>query len=779
MDEKGKSLKDLLTAKPDAGEKGLKAVMDHEEKALDDWLEKTHGQLEIGEWLKKARNHEAKGDYKKALESYLQFVESKLESIKSQPSMTYLDYLGLVRFYLKIAECYENVTHTSAGGKARDMENAGGNYIKAAEMYIDLEKYEEAYRYYERAATDFSEVESYSKAAGAYMDAAFMHYRLNKKLMACPSFIKAAEFYLKGGEYENASKAYLKAAEINLEVKDIYGAIASYTKVAECYDKMGEPREAITFYIKSAELSSTVEHYVEVAQRYIGIATSYERLGDYENAVFYHLRSAELNKGNDDLAATYGYDNTARCYAKLENYPKAIEFYNRSTQMRAEMKKYAEAAQSSLEAAKCYEKYDDVENAANMYFQYAEYGSTAKQAESVEGYRKSAQMFLALAEKKTAAGDHAGAVKEYLEATKCYDRLSDDKTSADVYVKVALMDYERDYDNSIKCYLEAASRYMTAMENYKAATCYIFAKDYLNAAANYKSYAESQLKMSKPFFAADGYRRAADSYRKLKKMGDMKDAYQKSVHNYLAFLEIAPYMKVADETMNVGKANKNIAECYLELEDTPHARKYIEDALAYFGENKNDEEVAVCEALRGIIDADLMLKIGEYQKANTQLSDASAKLDTAITKGKWPKEYVEFLEHNKERAKELLQKIDVKPEVELYVDPPGDALNLGKFKMHAKIINNSKFKITGVYFMPNFPASFNFVGEMDEISEISPGESRDIDFEISADLLGKYTFSPIETLYKDKDGNRYMKASNEVTIEIKSDKYLGLKGGRQ
>jgi len=776
MEEKEKSLKELLTSKTEDEEKGLKAVMDKEEKALDSWLEKTQGKFEIGDWLKKARNHELKGDYKKALESYLKFVEGKLEAIKNQPQTTYLDYLGLVRFYLKIAECFEKVTHTSAGGKARDMENAGAYYCKAAEMYIDLEKYDEAYKFYEKAASSFSEVESYSKAAGAYMDAAFMHYRLMKRLMACPSFIKAAEFYQKAGEYENASKAYLKAAEINLEVKDIYGAIASYTKVAECYDRMGEPREAIVFYIKSAELSSTVEHYIEVAQRYIGIAMSYERLGDYENAVFYHIRSAELNKGNDDLAATYGYDNAARCYTKLENCLKAIEYYNRSTQMRAEMKKYGEASLSSLESAKCYEKIDDVENAADMYFQYAEYGSTAKQEEASEGYRKAAQMYQALAEKLLAENNLEGSVKEYLEATKCYDRLGDDMTSADVYFKVAGMQFDKNYDNAIKCYLEAATRYTKAMEHFKAATCYIFSKDYLNAASNYRLYADTQLKMNRPFYAADGFRRSADTYRKLKKKGDMRDAYTKAVHNYLQFLEVAEYMKNLDDTMNVGRANKDIAECYLELEDTPHARKYIESALEYFREKNKEEEIIVCEALKDLIDADLMLKLGEYQQANTKLSDASAKLELAIKQGNWPKEYLEFLEHNKERTKELMEKIDVKPEVELVIDEPKGVVPVGKITLHARLSNNSKYKIVGVYFMPNFPQVFSMASEMGEIGEIGPGESRDIDVDVSVDTAGKYVFSPLETLYKDKDGNRYMKASNEITLEITSDKYSALKG---
>jgi len=64
---------------------------------------------------------------------------------------------------------------------------------------------------------------------------------------------------------------------------------------------------------------------------------------DYTNAIFYHLRASELNRGNDDLAATYNYENIARCCVKTQEYKKAIEYLQRSTQIRVNLKKYAES----------------------------------------------------------------------------------------------------------------------------------------------------------------------------------------------------------------------------------------------------------------------------------------------------------------------------------------------------------------------------------------------------------------------------------------------------
>ena len=766
--EKEKSLKDLLSVKTEVDkETGVKALLGEEEKALDNFIDKTKEKLDTGGWLKKGRKHELAGDYKKALEAYLHFMEGRLYEIGKQPHSSLQDYLGMVRHYLKIAECYEKVTHTSAGGKRMDMENAGNYYVKAARMYIELEKFDEGHKMYEEAARCYAEVESYSKAANAYIDAALLNYRLKKVLMACSCFIKGAQFYEKAGEYEKSSRAYLKAAEMNLEIKDVYGAINCYKKAAECYDNLGQPREAIKYYIKSAELSSTVERYSEVVDRYEGIARSYERLEDYKNAIFYHVHAAEFDLGNDDLAASYCYDNVARCYTKLGDLPKAIEYYDKSTKLRSGIKKHGEAAASSYQTAALYEKLNDYEKAAAAYFQSGEFASSANSASAAEAYGKAAKMYYELAERYLKENNQEKAVQNYREATKGHDRLGENDAAADIYAKMAGIEFEKNYDAAIKYYLEAAERYMKVYDYGRAATCYIFAKDYLNAAKNYVSYADYQLKMNQFFNAATGYRRAADSHGKLKKIQDMRDSYSKAIHNYSQYLENAEYIRTTDPGINVGTANKNIAECYIESEDTPHAKKHLEKAIAYFREKNVEKEIHVAEGLMGIVDADLALKSGDYEKADRLLKEAYGNLEKSIKEGGWAPEYVEFLQHSQDRTKELLEKIDVKPDVTLTMEQPKGSLATGKIILTGRISNNSRNKINNLYFLPNLPQQFEVLKELEGFEELNPGETRDITLEANARETGTYKFAPVEILYKDRDGNKYMKASNDIQIEIK------------
>ena len=766
--ENNKSLKDLLSVKKevDKEDSGVKALLGEEEKALDDFIDKTKEKLDTGGWLKKGRKHELAGDYKKALEAYLHFMEGRLDEIGKAPHAGLQDYLGMVKHYLKIAECYEKVTHTSAGGKKMDMENAGNYYVKAAKMYIELGKFNEGQGMFEEAARCYAMVDSFDKAANAYIDAALLNYGQKKVLMACTCFIKGAEFYEKCGEYEKSSRAYLKAGEMNLEIKDVYGAINCYKKAAECYNNLGNPKEAIQYYIKSAELSSKVERYTDVADRYEGIAKSYERLEDYKNAIFYHIQAAELDLGNDDLAASYCYDKAAGCYAKLNDYKSAISYYGKSTNLRVNIKKHAEAAASSYQIGDLYEKLNDWEKAAAAYYQSGEFATSANSPAAADAYRKAAKMFKELAEKYQKENNWEKAVENFLEATKGLDRLEEHGEAAELYSKMAGIEFEKNYDTAIKYYLEAAERYMKVYDYGRAATCFIFAKDYLNAAANYTSYADNQLKMKQFFNAATGYRRAADAYRRLKKIQNMREAYSKAIHDYSQYLQNAEYIKTTDPNMNVGAANKTIAECYMESEDMPHARKHLEAAIAYFKEKNIQKEINAAEGLMEIVDADLALKLGDYEKADSLLRQADLNLGNSIKQGGWEPEYLEFLQHSQEKTKEILAKIDVKPEVVLTMDQPKENLPLGRIVFTGRINNNSRNEINSLYFLPNLPQQFFILKELEGIEKLKAGETKDITLEASAKEAGTYKFAPLEILYKDVDGNKYMKASNDIRIVI-------------
>ena len=94
-------------------------------------------------------------------------------------------------------------------------------------------------------------------------------------------------------------------------------------------------------------------------------------------------------------------------------------------------------------------------------------------------------------------------------------------------------------------------------------------------------------------------------------------------------------------------------------------------------------------------------------------------------------------------------------------------MKIGKITIRGRISNNSRYKINNVFFLPNLPYELSLVTEYEEIAEMNPGETREFVIEAKTDQAKTYNFAPMEVLYKDKDGNRYMKASNEILLEIK------------
>jgi len=62
---------------------------------------------------------------------------------------------------------------------------------------------------------------------------------------------------------------------------------------------------------------------------------------------------------------------------------------------------------------------------------------------------------------------------------------------------------------------------------------------------------------------------------------------------------------------------------------------------------------------------------------------------------------------------------------------------------------------------------FTLVKEIEGIPEMNEGDTKEFVIEAKTDVQKTYNFAPMEVLYKDKDGNRYMKASNEILLDIK------------
>ncbi len=749
------------------------------EKSASELIERTKEDLSADSWLKKAVGYGAKRDYKSAIDAYLKFLEVKLHIIRTRPGYGANSYLGLVKYYVKIAECYENVRHITLEERVIDLENAAKYYIKAAEMFKELKDYTTVQKYYETAARCYGDIKKYDKAAECYLEIAGMYNKLNDKVLAISAYTNAADFYEMSGNYEESLGIWLNIANLDQDTGNIRGASSGYKKVGDCYRKTGKFQDALSYYMRSAEIITETEHYTEIAGIYKDIASSYGDLGDYENAIHYYLKSADLSIKGKESDASSSYRSIAECYEKLGGYSEAIKYYLKSCDIESRLKNYRNLISCYRGMAKCYDGMGEYKKGADMYFQSAEYASVDDKGSNgaKEGYRKAAEIYARIAEEGLRKGDYKDAMENYKKIADCYDRVNDYAGSAAAYGKYADLMKEINYEDAVHTYSKTAERYARSGDMKQAAYYYTKSRDYANSAKFYRKYAE--LNKNNQFLVAEGYRMAANAYKKLKKTDDEKDYYNKAISQYILHMEKLERM---GEEVDKEDIYKKIAECYNELDDMPNTKKNLEEALKFYNAGTEDQKAAI-NALLSKTNAKLAIKTGDYSTAGRLLNDALNLFNKSIKEGNFDDVYNAFLEENKNEIMSLLGQIKLKPAVVLNVEQPVQQLGSGAFEIKGVISNKGDQDVYGVLILPNTPQGFRVLKSPETIEVLKPMESTDIVIQLDASLSGEFKFAPLEVLYKDITGNKYMKASNEISINIRGlhgeyrKETMGVEGG--
>jgi len=734
------------------------------EKFIEDRKE----EMEAGKWLKKAKAMEKKKRFKEALNAYLKFMEIRLKIIESRPGFTLKSYFNLVTYYLKIANCYENVMHLRRGERTRDLRCAAENYIKAARIYRDVEKYDNAHKYYEIAAKRYREANEEKNAAEVYIEIGGMYKQLKDYLLTTSMYDRGAELYWTVGEYGHALDVHIKSAELNKEINNLAGASFNYGKVADCYRRLGDHKEAVRYYILSANLSSELDRISRMIQTYQSIARDYEDTKDYETAIYYYVTSAELAKDGDELIAGSGYESAARCYSRINDCKDAIPYYDKAAGIRIKLKRYLDAASCYNYIGECREEMGELENAGDSYFNYAELGLKDKNGSgAVVGYKKAAEVYMKAADIRLKEGKNEEGVGIYKKAASGYAGLTDYVSAGDIYYKAAEIESMIDYGESVSIYKEAAKFYEKGSDMGNAAKSYWKCKDYASALTFYLRYAGNQEGQENFFYAGEGYIKAAECNIKLKKKADTGKVYRKAIKQYLIYIDNMKKLELkGDENANPGRAYHGIGESYRALGELQNSEKYLERAVAYFQENNKSMDEIHSDAFLSLIKAKAAIQQGDYPVASDFLSRSIEHINESIEKGKWDKDYVRFLEDTKEESKKMLSEISKKPEVTLLIDRHSYTFVNDAVIINIIVTNHGKSPINKVTFLSHLPEDLRVVMPPTDIGEIKPDEACKNSIEIISDKANEYHIKPLEVLYNDESGNKYVKSSNPITIKV-------------
>ncbi len=736
----------------------------NEQKAAKDWIEKKREDFSLGNWLKKAKEAELKNKYREAIDSYLKFLELKLQVIKERPEHSIKSYFELMPYYLKIAECYKKTRHLRPEERVVDVEKAAKYYEKAALMSIEQKDYHKAHSFYEEASTSYQTIEEYDNAALSYVKIAEMYYKAKSFLMASSAYVKAGELYEKGNSFEKTAKVYENAALLSIKIKNFREAIANYEQVGTSYQRLRDYTTEIKFYLHAAEMASELENYLKVSELYGKVGQAYENLKDYKNGIHYYLKSVEL--GDDEIKKA-SYTGAGRCYEMLKSYKESIDNYQKAAQISLNQKKNLETALFYRDIARCYENLNDPENAASFNFQYAEFGILEKDKESFRGYEKASQMYIKNADVFLQSKDTEKAIKSYEKAAECYEKLSQYENAAEIFEKIANLEFQMDdYDRSIKAYLESAKFYEESDNFEKAALSYQRAEDYKNAARFYIKYASTNEKENNLFQTGNGYKSAAICYEKSKDIPNAKSYYARAIHAYLKHFESLKYveLKKQDEE-NEGNTYRSIAESYLLMSEMPNAKKYFEKSLEYYEKNKLENEGKISKALLSKVNADLFIKQGDYENASTLLEDAS-EIFNSLKKENFTPEYLFFLERQKDESEKLLHEISTKPEVLLLMDRSTYTFVNTPVLINAIVKNQGNKPVYDLKFLSHIPSELKTVVMPLAISKLEKNEEVKNSIELLPQKIGDYRIRPLELYYRDEVGSKYVKASNNVNLKV-------------
>ncbi len=699
-------------------------------------------------------------DYDTALKEYLKVIELGLN---------HGDYADLAPFYERAGKSYLQKEFNLKDERAKNLLNAADHLVKAAKMYREKGQWFEAGGSYETAAKTYEELKDIKKAAETMLRSAKMYTRAENDLITGLAYFHAAEYYEQLEDWDNAGKAFYEAAKMNVLIKDYATASSAYKKAAKAFRHTGKVEDAIDAYAVATELDFELGNYSDVAETYEHIALCYEDLKNFNSALHYHLKAAEaFMDGKDYQATSKAYNNIGHCYAHLGDQKNAIDYYMRAVRLNADKKDQAGLARAYENAANAYERFGAHEEAAESYLEAARALLAAEnKASAASDYRRAADIYLKLgelAEKR----DAERAAEFYHKASDCFSDLKDYKNAADVAFRGAALRMQGDnYDVAIAELRGAADLYLRQGDPMNAAKCYLEAKDYLKAADTYAGYAEEQLKENHFLAAADAYKLVAEAYGRLKKFGPMREYYNNAIWQYTRYAKSKEQYELTNdaEVREVADAYLNVGECNRLVGDDANAKASFKKAIEYYDRLSLGEKRDYAKAFQLTVEAKLAIKKGDYEGAQEMLAEGLALIDKVAASTEDEGE-LEALRTAKRDAEALIADIGEKPELDLVVDRHSVTFVDSELVLNGTLTDNGKNPLFRVNFLAHLPDELSVKSLPPPIPQLDAGESRKVTLELSSASAGDYHIKPLEVFYEDADGNKYVKASNEVYVSV-------------
>ncbi|MFC2162410.1 DUF835 domain-containing protein [Candidatus Altiarchaeota archaeon] len=710
---------------------------------------------------KEASYHYNKESYEVALKKYLKVLEISIELHQDGDIGKYHDLVG---------DCYERLEHHKKEEMLKDHVKASAHYIKSAKNYLDINKPQKAAEVFEKGAKSLEELEEYGKAADVYKKAAQIFIEIKDFFSGSFAYHKSAEYFEKNNDYEKAAKTNLEAALIDMKLKDTPSASICFKQAAKNFEQVKMWKRAIDAYADVVEIDSLGRRYLEVADSYERMAEAYKQTKDTDNSIYYHLKAAEIRINNKDIGnAAYCLNQAAMIYEDLDNKEDAIKYYLKAAELYYKSQNMPQSATSFMSAGEVYEESGEYWNAGNTFTEASKTAEIEGKAKLIaNGYQNAARVYALHAEAMIEKEEYEKAGEPLIKSAESFDAMKDYEMAATKYTQYAkLMKVLGKEEESRKGFGLAAEEYEKSGRIWDAAESRYYTQEYDNSAKAFLEYSKNMEKEKDNYSAAAGYLYTSRAYNKsgnraLKKQYDIKAVML--LTKYIE--EEAGEPKTEDDYIHIGDARRMVAESHQELLDYREAERQYAKALELYEKTKDKNRRNVTKSLLLKMQAEHAIDHGYYPKASGYLDEAEKLMKDSIDNGGWKLIYLDFLDDNSLRIQELKDIIMMKPTVVLDVDQRSYTFANIPLILNIILTNNGQYTMKKISFLEHLPEHISLFRLPKEIASLDPGKSHKGSIELKPLKTGFHRIKPIEVYYEDQEGHKYVKASNEVSLEV-------------
>ncbi|MEO7307787.1 MAG: tetratricopeptide repeat protein [Ferruginibacter sp.] len=254
------------------------------------------------------------------------------------------------------------------------------------------------------------------------------------------------------------------------------------------YKKTGDYNTALPYLLaaaKYAEINTT--NKASIAGQWLNAGNLYQDLGDYNNAMICHLKALRLfEDAGNKLGESFCYNSICNNYSKLNQYPKALEYAQKSLALKQILKDNRGICNSMVSVGEAYKGMGNLKEAlanfetaltiakeekipleeANCYFNMAKIFAAQNKDSIAIAYLKKTKLLATQIDNKIVA---ANADVELTALYKNADRLKQTEkvlvTSLATFKQTGSLDKEADNYKRLSEFYAADKQYDKALEN--------------------------------------------------------------------------------------------------------------------------------------------------------------------------------------------------------------------------------------------------------------------------------------------------------------------------